>query len=454
MNAGPVIYDEGDYFGRTVNIAARIASEAGPEEVLVGEAVLATGGSDGVSFEERGGRSQGHRRPGSAVPRRHGGGSRPRLSSRRSRDLRPCGIDTPCRMLEVRANLMPRREGGVQRRHDLDWLRVIAVFLLPPFHSARVFDPFEDFYVHSAETSEALFWSVIAFIGVWQMELLFVLAGAASWYAFGRRTAHEYRIERVKRLLVPFLFGLVVIVPIQSYLAIVWRDGGGSILTTADYWTMHREFGGYDGGHARHLWFILYLFLYSMVAAPLFARRARGAATLGAPVPGPDACAVHRRRGAVARGRPAEPLLLVRAVRRRIPARASEPRLETAIDDAWRWLAPVAGALVAGQLWLWISGTGERWDTGAMSVVLDLWSATVTWVSVLALLALGKRYLSFETAFLRWGNEAAYPIYLLHQSVIIVVAWAALTRSRRRRRGSWWCSWARCSRPSRSTSSS
>ena len=49
-----MIYDEGDYFGRTVNIAARIASEAGPEEVLVGQAFLATGDSDGVSFEERG----------------------------------------------------------------------------------------------------------------------------------------------------------------------------------------------------------------------------------------------------------------------------------------------------------------------------------------------------------------------------------------------------------------
>ncbi len=54
VNAGPVIYDEGDYFGRTVNIAARIASEAGPEEVLVGEAVVATVGADGVRFEERG----------------------------------------------------------------------------------------------------------------------------------------------------------------------------------------------------------------------------------------------------------------------------------------------------------------------------------------------------------------------------------------------------------------
>jgi adenylate cyclase len=54
VNAGPVIYDEGDYFGRTVNIAARIASEAGPEEVLVGEAVVSTGGAEGVRFEDRG----------------------------------------------------------------------------------------------------------------------------------------------------------------------------------------------------------------------------------------------------------------------------------------------------------------------------------------------------------------------------------------------------------------
>jgi peptidoglycan/LPS O-acetylase OafA/YrhL len=308
---------------------------------------------------------------------------------------------------------------------------VLAVFLLLPFHSARVFDPFENFYVHSAATSEALFWSVIAFIAVWQMELLFVLAGAASWYAFGRRDAHEYRIERVKRLLVPFLFGLVVIVPIQSYLAIVWRGGSASIPAfTADYWTMQREIGGYDGGFTPgHLWFIFYLFIYSMVAAPLFARwRARTGPRrwvfwylalmplvmyLGDAVPWPEDGPQNLFYSfALFVGG----FLLV-----------SEPRLEAAIDDAWRWLAPVAGALIATQLWLWISGTGDRWNTGVMSVVFDVWEATVTWVSVLALLALGKRFLSFDTSFLRWGNEAAYPIYLLHQSVIIMVAWAVLT---------------------------
>jgi adenylate cyclase len=35
VNAGPMIYEEGDYFGRTVNIAARIASRAGPDQVFV-----------------------------------------------------------------------------------------------------------------------------------------------------------------------------------------------------------------------------------------------------------------------------------------------------------------------------------------------------------------------------------------------------------------------------------
>ncbi len=48
-----MIYDEGDYFGRTVNIAARIASEAGPEEVLVGPSVVSAGQMPGVRFEER-----------------------------------------------------------------------------------------------------------------------------------------------------------------------------------------------------------------------------------------------------------------------------------------------------------------------------------------------------------------------------------------------------------------
>jgi adenylate cyclase len=51
IDAGSVIVQEGDYFGRTVNIAARIADYARPHEVLVSDAARETSGADGVEFE-------------------------------------------------------------------------------------------------------------------------------------------------------------------------------------------------------------------------------------------------------------------------------------------------------------------------------------------------------------------------------------------------------------------
>jgi adenylate cyclase len=54
VNAGPMTYTDGDYYGLTVIIAARIASQAGPGEVLVGETATAGGSPEGVRFEEIG----------------------------------------------------------------------------------------------------------------------------------------------------------------------------------------------------------------------------------------------------------------------------------------------------------------------------------------------------------------------------------------------------------------
>jgi adenylate cyclase len=51
IQAGPVVFQEGDYFGRTVNVAARIADYARPHEVLVSDAARETCGLDGVEFE-------------------------------------------------------------------------------------------------------------------------------------------------------------------------------------------------------------------------------------------------------------------------------------------------------------------------------------------------------------------------------------------------------------------
>jgi class 3 adenylate cyclase len=53
VNAGPMIEANGDYYGRAVNVAARIAAQAAPGDVLVGEAAL-TPGDTGVRYERVG----------------------------------------------------------------------------------------------------------------------------------------------------------------------------------------------------------------------------------------------------------------------------------------------------------------------------------------------------------------------------------------------------------------
>jgi adenylate cyclase len=54
INAGPVVFRDGDYFGRTVNVAARIAGRAGPGEVLVSQDVVELAMAEGVRYEEVG----------------------------------------------------------------------------------------------------------------------------------------------------------------------------------------------------------------------------------------------------------------------------------------------------------------------------------------------------------------------------------------------------------------
>jgi len=54
VHAGPVIFRDGDYFGRTVNVASRISGKAGPGEVLVSADVVSVSSPDSVRFEEIG----------------------------------------------------------------------------------------------------------------------------------------------------------------------------------------------------------------------------------------------------------------------------------------------------------------------------------------------------------------------------------------------------------------
>jgi peptidoglycan/LPS O-acetylase OafA/YrhL len=94
-------------------------------------------------------------------------------------------------------------------------LRTLIVVGLVFFHSARVFDT-GDFYVKNEPRSE-LIDVVLAFASVWGMPLLFVISGMGIWYSLRKRSPGRFAPERVRRLLVPLVFGVLVIVPPQVW---------------------------------------------------------------------------------------------------------------------------------------------------------------------------------------------------------------------------------------------
>jgi hypothetical protein len=251
------------------------------------------------------------------------------------------------------------------RRYDIDWLRIAAVLLLIPFHSARVFNVGEEFYAKNDAMSTALE-RFIFFVYPWHMSLLFFLAGAASWFALGFRRGGQYSRERLKRLMVPFLFGLVIIVPPQAYAGMLTN-------TTADrswwsqyayYWT-HIVPMSYAGPWTPgHLWFILFLFVYSLLALAIFLWLRGGGRRLI------DWFARACRYPAPVIVLPVIPLLIEKSINPMDDLSGQTPvgyfllfvlgfvmvadeRIVAAVDRHWRWVLPLGIVFMAVRAGLW-----------------------------------------------------------------------------------------------------
>ena len=311
------------------------------------------------------------------------------------------------------------------RRYNLDGLRVLAVVLLIPFHSARVFDAFDPFYVKNPQTSEGLSWAVVAFLNPWHMPLLFVLAGAATWLALGHRRPKAYLGERTRRLLVPFLFGLLMIVPPQGFLAGRFRGSHESVASfLGDYWTIEGDLSGYTGSFTpAHLWFIGYLFLFSALALPLLTRwRGRQLRTRWLLVAMPLVLLAANELPAPNDG-PQNPWYSLALFLAGFLLLA-DPDAERAVHRRWRPLLAAALATMAMVLTVWHAGIDDRWgDRSPLDVGFSLVEQANTWIWVLALLGAARALLSTPARGLGYASEASLPFYVLHQTVIVAVAY-------------------------------
>lgn len=141
-----------------------------------------------------------------------------------------------------------------ERRYDIDWLRVIAIGLLLIYHIAIVFQPWAMFigFIKSNESIEGL-WEPMTMLNVWRIPLLFYVSGMGIYFAMRKRNWKQLLTERSKRILLPFIFGVVAITPLHMYIF-------------QNYYNMPLTYFPHMG----HLWFLGNIFVYVLILSPLF----------------------------------------------------------------------------------------------------------------------------------------------------------------------------------------
>ena len=167
-----------------------------------------------------------------------------------------------------------------ERRRELDVMGALVVVGLAFFHTLRTFSGMDTYVMNEPPSMVALF--VVAFASLWGMPLMFLIAGMAIWYSLRRRTAGEFLRERVRRLLVPFVTGMLIIVPVM-----IFYELKGDPTYQESYAQFYPRFfnvsfalsafpqflkGALPDGLFRtgHLYFLNYLFVYTLLLLPLF----------------------------------------------------------------------------------------------------------------------------------------------------------------------------------------
>lgn len=342
------------------------------------------------------------------------------------------------------------------RRHDLDALRVIAFGLLILYHVGMVYVYDWGFHIKSPYQAEWLQWPMIV-LNRWRMPLLFAISGMAIGLWQPARAPLKFALTRTWRLLLPLVFGMLFVVSVQAYCEArmngavepgyfafmarylqlkPWPDGG---------WT-----GSDHGVTWNHLWYLAYLWAYTMILValqPLLGSRLglRLQAWLGA----------RERLWQLLL-----PALVLFAYL--IWLKPRFPETHALLDDGYLhaefFTVFMFGYLVARSEGFWKALKRLRWPllaVAAASIGVELslralgilfdgkeitgWALRVpwygieraaralyTWSALLAIFGWGYALLNRPFRWLPYATEAVYPWYILHQSLIVPLAFVLI----------------------------
>ena len=329
------------------------------------------------------------------------------------------------------------------RRYDLDWLRVLAFMVLILYHVAMFYVADWGWHIKSDTTSETLKYFMLM-VNPWRMPLLFLISGAALYFAAKKVSALSLLKLRIVRLLPPLVLGMLVIVPPQMYFQILQAEGVQ--LSYLEFYRIYLDMGTDQFPDQQtpaglmtwnHLWFIPYLLAYTLAFVVLKPALDRLAAAL-------DSFRV--------------PLVLLYAVpvlylvQLGVFLRPHFPGTYALVGDwynhALYFSLFAAGYVMAGQLQIVRMLVRRRWlclgialTTYGLFMLLYQgvifneqgsrtdWIASLLvqylngWAWLLAVMAWAAAWLNRPSRALSYMNTAILPWYVLHQTITILLAW-------------------------------
>ncbi len=324
----------------------------------------------------------------------------------------------------------------VQRRFDLDWLRVMAFAGVFFYHCSRFFNS-SYWHIKNAETSIVID-IITGIFDLWGMQLIFLISGASIFFALRPGGAVRFLRDRFLRLLVPLAFGILVLAPPQVYLErLTHGDFQGTF-----FQFLPRFFDGDFAWTGVHLWYLEYLFLFTLVLTPLFIwfKRPAGERVIN------WLSRFSMRPGAIflwvlpfalllilvdpfGLMRPALPEAILRLIL--FPLFVvygflifADDGIQQAIIRVRRaaLILALISSLTMPLIVMGIKEWGWQLDLSAFALVMIL-ATLLSWSFILAILGYGMRYLNVNHSLLAYANEAVLPFYILHQPVILVIGY-------------------------------
>ena len=320
-----------------------------------------------------------------------------------------------------------------ERRYDIDWIRVIVFDILIIYHVGMFFVPWE-WHIKNNDIVE---WTQypMRFINQWRIPILFVVSGMGTRFALSYRSGGQYIRERLSRLLIPLIAGILIIVPPQVYIERITQS-----ISYGSFLEFYPQFfnGIYPKGNLswHHLWFLPYLLFMSIIATPIFITLRK-----------PNNYFVRQ----VNRLFKSQPILIYLAV---IPLAIIEytladkfPKTHAFVGDwynlAFNFLLFIIGyLLICSRETFWTAVNKVRLlslITGVLAftflavnnfdnIYFNFSSHSLTpfiksintWSWILVIFGYSARYLNKESSLIKYRNKAVYPFYILHQTITVI----------------------------------